>query len=613
MTTLTSLALSLSCLFLQTPAQPPAAASVQGYYRFPALTDSELVFAAEGDLWKVPIAGGVATRLTSHPGNESSPFVSPDGSLVAFAAQYEGPVEVYTMPVGGGLPTRRTWFGGRSSPVGFAPGGGGPESARLLVATRRFSTLPNMQAGCAGPRHALAHAHPARSGRRRRLRPERQSLFHAQDFQGSHTRRYTGGTVEQLWKLDASGFAKPEVEAIALTSDYDGTSASPMFFDGRVYFRSDRAEVSSRASGAAMNIWSMTPDGKDFRQHTFHNTFEVKSPRLRATPQGAKIAYQLGADIWILDVGSSKTAAVPITLSTDLDQTRERWIAKPMDYLTSAHLSPDGDRVALTARGQVFVAPRKFGRLVEATHSAAARARDARFNPDGKSLLMLSDQTGEIELWTAPANGVGEPTRLTTDADVLRWEAVPSPDGKFIAHHDKNQRLWIFDTEKKTSAKIDENSIDSFTDLRWSRDGRWLAYSAYSSNLNIQIKLYDTRDQTITQVTSDRTNSSSPAWSPDGKFLYFLSERNLESVVSSPWGPAQPEPFFDKKTRVYAVALKPGTRWLFAEPDEPAAQGGEEGRCQEGRKARRGKKGGRRRPWWRYGFRACRRQARNKV
>ena len=109
-----------------------------GYYRFPAVHGSTIVFTAEGDLWTVGTQGGVAHRLTSNPGLESHAVISPDGTTVAFSAQYEGPTDVYTMAVDGGLPQRRTWDGD-AVPVGWSPDG------RLLVRTRRYAALPDDQ------------------------------------------------------------------------------------------------------------------------------------------------------------------------------------------------------------------------------------------------------------------------------------------------------------------------------------------------------------------------------------------------------------------------------------------------------------------------------------
>src|SRR5512133_2504969 len=81
----------------------------RGYYRFPSIHGESVVFTAEGDLWQVGIAGGMARRLTSHPGEETHAAFSPDGKTIAFTANYEGPEEVYTMPAAGGLPARRTF------------------------------------------------------------------------------------------------------------------------------------------------------------------------------------------------------------------------------------------------------------------------------------------------------------------------------------------------------------------------------------------------------------------------------------------------------------------------------------------------------------------------
>src|SRR5262249_53310911 len=190
----------------------------------------------------------------------------------------------------------------------------------------------------------------------------------------------------------------------------------------------------------------------------------------------------VGAELGVVDLGSGQEGVVRITLDSDVDQTRERWLPRPAEFLTSSHLSPDGGRVALTARGQVFVAPHHEGRLVEIGRAPGVRYRDARFLPDGQRLAVLSDRSGEVELSTLPANGVGTAAQLTRDGDVLRWEGVPSPDGRWVAHRDKNQRLYLYDLKANENKKIDESLVGEFTGLSWSPDGQWLAYVAPAEN-----------------------------------------------------------------------------------------------------------------------------------
>ena len=125
----------------------------------------------------------------------------------------------------------------------------------------------------------------------------------------------------------------------------------------------------------------MKGNGSDLRQHTFHRGMDASNPSLN----DGRIAYQLVADIHIYDISNDRDRIIPITLTSDFDQMREKWVKKPIEYLTSVHLSPDGDRIVITARGQVFVAPTGEGRLVQATRKNGVRHRNARFMPDGKS------------------------------------------------------------------------------------------------------------------------------------------------------------------------------------------------------------------------------------
>jgi tricorn protease len=540
------IALAAACLAL---AALPAASAPEGragYYRAPALFEDVVVFTSEGDLWSVGTGGGTAVRLTTHHGLESSPAISPDGATLAFSAQYEGPTEVYTMPLAGGLPVRRTFSGQTATVVGWTPDG------RILYATQKYSTLPSTQLVALDPKTNAETVLPLAQAAEGTFDPPGETLFFTRlPFQGSYTKRYKGGTVQNLWKFVLGGD-----EAAPLTADYSGTSKNPMFWRGRIYFASDRDGI--------MNLWSMDPEGKDLEQHTFHKEFDVSSPSLH----DGKIVYQLVADLRLYDIGSRKDEAIEIVLSSDFDQMREKWIESPLDHLTSAHLSPNGDRVALVSRGHVFVAPAGDGRLVRVSRTDGVRARSARFFADGKSLMVLSDESGEWEFSRTPADGLGQSDRLTSGAAVLRFDGLPSPDGRRIAFADKDNQLWTADVEKKTVKKVAVSANGMFDDLAWSPDSRWLVFVRTADNQFSQVVLLDVESGDVTELTNDRVDSASPAWSADGKWLYFLSDRYFQSVVGSPWGARQPEPYFDKTTKIYALALTGKDVFPFLPDDE---------------------------------------------
>lgn len=529
-----------------TRAQEPTGTS-RGYYRFPAIYGDTVIFTSEGDLWRVPVSGGIAQRLTTHQSEENQAAISPDGSQVAFTASYEGPREAYVMPVTGGLPVRCTFEGGVSL-AGWTPDG------RLLYSTSRYSTLPAAQLCTVNPKTLQRTVVPLAQAADGAYSEDGKTLFFTrQPFQGSHAKRYKGGDVQNLWK-----FTTGEKEAVPLTGDFAGTSKVPMWWQGRVYFATDRDGV--------MNIWSMNPQGKDLKQQTHYTDYDVQSPRL----QGGKIIYQQGADIRVLDLATGKDRLIPIRLATDFDQSREKWLTNPKDWTTAAHLSPDGKRIVLTARGQVFIAPVKSGRLVEASRKQGVRYRNARFLPDGKNLVVLSDESDEVELWKLSASGDGSAPaeQLTRDSKILRWDTAPSPDGKWIAHNDKNQNLWLFDMATKTNKLLVKSENGTPDDLVWSPDSRYLAFVQSAENDLGQLKLYEIETGKTVNLTTDRYTSYSPAFTPDGNYLYFLSNRRFASSVGSPWGQRQPEPYFDRQTQLYWLALKPGLRPPFKPDDE---------------------------------------------
>ena len=531
------------------PAAAAAAAQQApslGYYRYPAISGNTVVFTAEGDLWRVPVTGGTAQRLTSALGEETNAGISPDGKQIAFSAAYEGPTEVYVMPIDGGPPKRLTYEGSVATVVGWSPDG------NVLYSTRVYATLPDAEVGWVNPSddsHGLIPLAQAADGA---YDGSGTFFFTRYPFQGSYTKRYKGGTAQNIWR-----FAKNGAEARPLTADYTGTSKEPMPWKGRIYFLSDRDGI--------MNLWSMDEQGHDLKQLTHHPVYDIQSASL----SDGRIVYQLGADLRVYDIASGRDAPIPIRLLSDFDQTREKWDTDPMALLTSAHLSPAGDRLVLDARGQVFVAPTgdAGGRLAQVTHDQGVRYRIARFMPDGKSLLTLSDKSGEVEFWNVPTDG-GAQKQLTTGATELRWDGLPSPDGKYLAHSDKNERLWLLELATGHETLIAEDSVSQIMDYAWSPDGKWIAYTASAANQLDQIRIYGVANGRNVRVTTDRYSSRSPTWSADGKWLYFLSDRHFQSSVGAPWGERQPEPYFDRRTEMFGLALVPGARSPFAPDNE---------------------------------------------
>jgi len=517
----------------------------QGYYRFPSIHGDAIVFAAEGDLWSVSTEGGVARRLTTHPGEEIHPTISPDGRTLAFTARYEGPAELYTMPLLGGPPTRQTYEAESSIATTWTPEG------ELVYTTSHFSTLPDYELVAIDLENGTRTRIPLSEASEGVFNASGTTLFFVRpSYHRNVTKRYVGGTARKIWK-----FVDGTPEAEALTADYPGGSHTPMWWQDRVYFITDR--------DGTMNVWSMGEDGSDLRQQTHHSGWDVRDAALHH----GRIVYQSGADLWLYDIGADQTRVLSITLSSDFDQLRERWVKKPMQYLTSVHIHPKGESVVLTARGRVFVAPAKQGRRLRASPKAGVRYRDGIFMADGNDVLALSDETGELEFVTLPADGIGDEKPLTDDGTALRYQGIPSPDGAWVAYDDSNRDLWLLNLESREQTAISTNR-QGIGDFAWSPDSGWISFVQRSTNTFTQIHLYNVENGSLTQLTSDRFNNRNAVWSPDGQWIYFLSDRNLQSVVGSPWGSRQPEPYFDKPMKLYQVSLRSNVRPPFRPSDE---------------------------------------------
>lgn len=522
----------------------PLAAQQQGYYRYPAIHGDEIVFTAEGDLWKFSIRASETVRLTTNHGIESHASISPDGRWIAFVGQYEGPSEVYVIPAVGGTPKRLTYEEG--SPIVYQ----WTNDGRILYSTNTYSTIPNAQLVKINPSDLKTEIVPLSQADQGTYTPTGDLFFTRLRDQGSHTKRYKGGTAQSIWKFDGTN------EAVKLTADYPGTSKNPMYFNERIYFLSDR--------DGTMNIWSINTAGADLRQHTKEVRFDLEDADLYE----GKIVCQQGADLLLYDIAADKTLKPDIKLVSDFDQRRVQWINDPKSKITSVDLSYKGDQVVITSRGRVFSVPVEGSRWSEVTRKYGIRYRDAMYMNSRNEIMMLSDESGEFEIWKADNYGFSSPVRITTGSKDLIESFSPSPDGNYIVYNEKDNRLMLYSKATGISKLISQNNFGFQPPFEWSADSRWMAYTDFADNQTGYIKLYEIQSGKSYRITTDRQENYRPRFSKDGKWIYFISERTFNNSVRSPWGNRQPEPYYEKTARIYAVALNPTAVFPFREPDE---------------------------------------------
>ncbi|RUO18751.1 peptidase S41 [Aliidiomarina iranensis] len=540
-----SVAASVAALF-----SANVAAAEQGYYRAPAIHQDHIIFTAEGDLWHRTADN--TKRLTSHPAEEIGAAISHDGKLVAYAANYEGATEVYVIPITGGIPKRVSFENSRVRVQGWTPNGEVMFSTDNVVGPANQWVLRTVN-----PESLETATLPLVDAIEGTTNSNGQEVYFTRfglQATGDNARVYRGGAMGEIWRFNLGS----NQEATLLTENHQGSVKRPMYHEGRIYFISD-------ADGTP-NIWSMTTAGRDFRQHTDYDDWQVWS----ASHHNGKIVYQRGADLHEFDIESGDSHTLAINLTSDFKARQERWLENPLSYITAARFD-NHDQVVITARSQIAVANTGPRRLVQITTPAESRSRNAFLSHDGEWVYALNDHTGENEIWRFPADGSEGAEQLTDNGSTFRWNLAPSPNGKWLAHDDKNGDLWLLNLESGENQRIQTGAVGHWgmADLVWNADSNLLAFSRTGQdNSRQKIWLYSLATEQTQVLTSNKYESGSPAFSRDGNWLYFLSDRNFQATPSSPWGDRNLGPMFNNRALIYAVALKPDACFPFAPPQE---------------------------------------------
>ncbi len=275
-----------------------------------------------------------------------------------------------------------------------------------------------------------------------------------------------------------------------------------------------------------MNLFVYNTKTKQTSKVTNFTEYDVKFP----SSFGNTIVFENGGYIYKMDAVSKKTEKVNVTLASDNVYARSE-IKDGSKYITSASLSPKGERMVVTARGEVFNIPVDKGVTKNITRTPGAHERDAQWSPDGKHIAYISDATGETELYLQDSEG-GEPIQLTKNNDTYIRTFHWSPDSKKIVYTDRKNRINLLDVSNKQLTNVSQSLLGEARNVSFSPDNNWLTYSRVSDNNFSIVYVYDIAGKKEYPVTDKWYESYSPVFSTDGKYLVFTSARDFNPTYS---------------------------------------------------------------------------------
>lgn len=542
---------------------PAASGPIQALIRYPTVHGDDVVFEAGGDLWKTTLAGGTATQLTADSGFDMAPHFSPDGRWIAFTGWYEGNTDVYVIPAAGGPVRRLTWHS-INEKVGKdklqpAPDntvvGWTPDGKAVVFLSRRNSFNPQVMHAWTVP---LAGGLPAElplpwTGPLSFNATGREVAYNKLDrvLRPYHRKHYFGGQAQDVWIYD---FDTHKVRQI---THWKGADVWPMWHGDTIYFTSDRGVH------GVQNLWAYSLGKNHFSQITHFDTYDVDWPTLGDDG----IALSDGGDLYVYTFSDRKLHKIDVRVPLNGIAALPHWIDAGK-HVDSAAVAPNGKLAVFSAWGALFTVPAKHGGTVTLTHDPGADERDPAWSPDGKTIAYLYAKGSRDAIALRSASG-GAPRLLTRGAGVsyqgpIRW----SPNGQWLTYVDSNQNLWLQNVKTGRRYKIatDPSGRVTFTDLAWSPGSDWLAFSKTLADRKSGLFLYHLTDHSLHGISSGQFDDYAPAFSDDGKYLFFASRRlvnpafgqfdtimagldasglyaaTLAADTASPLAPREPEP-----------------------------------------------------------------------
>ena len=484
--------------------------------RQPALSDTHIAFVYAEDLWVANKDGSDPKRLTIDEGVESNPIFSPDGTMIAFNAEYDGNSDVFIVPTKGGIPKRLTWHPYNDLVRDFTPDG-----KHVLFASQR-NTHTN--------RHMQLHTVGIDGGVTTQLDIP-NAFWASYSGDGSHIaytplfdaftqwKHYRGGRISRIWIYNTADHKVVEVPKPKGGSN----DTQPQWIGDDVFFRSDR--------DGEFNLYSYNTSTKDIKKHTDYKDFPV----INARAYKNSVIYEHAGTLHIFDVASGTDKKLTLNITTDLLELRERFVSGK-EYVRSGHISPSGARAVLDFRGDIVTVPAKKGDVNNITQTTGTHEKFPAWSPDAKSIAYFSDASGEYALHVKnTANDNVNKIKLagTGFYAYIHW----SPDSKKVSYVDNGRNLYVTTIASGKTVKIAQDILFIPGDLRelfsdWSFDSNWIAYTKVIDTNFEKAFLYSLSENKSYELTDGLSNVTSPIFDPSGKYLYLLASTDAGPLVN---------------------------------------------------------------------------------
>jgi len=518
--------------------------------RFPTIHGNQVVFTCAGDLYTVDINGGIARKLTNDEnGYEMFARFSPDGKQIAFTGQYDGNTEVYVIPSEGGTPRRLTYtatlgrddISDRMGPNNIVMTWKDNDNILFRSRKQSFNDFKG-QLFLVNTKGGLPQELPLPVGGFCTYSPDQTKLAYNRVFREFRTwKHYKGGMADDVWIYDFN------TKQITNVTDNPAQDIFPMWAGDKIYFMSERERP--------VNMYAYDVNSKETKKVTDFKEFDCKFPSLG----DHAIVFENGGYIYVFDLATQKTSKVSVRIPDDFVNSRSL-LKDASKIINSFSISPDGKRVAFDGRGDVWSVPAKTGITKNLTQTSGVHERNVNWSPDGQYIAYVSDKTGEDEIYIQKQDGSADPVQVTKNADTYKYDMAWSPDSKKLLWADKMLRLQYVDIDTKEVTLVDQAKDWEFGEYDWSPDSKWIAYSRPDRNEETKIYLYEIASKNKYPVTDGWYDSGNPAFSSDGKYLFFVSNRDFNPIYSwTEWNHA-----YTDMAKVYFITLAKSTPNPFA-------------------------------------------------